>query len=207
MALFSSNCNTYYSVASAAVHGEAYHPDAKDDERCKVRIPTVTTCQLERMEGPDEETDELARTEVMSLMIEKGCPIVPDDKMKIVMQYNMTQYANANQEFSPEFLESKDRVSNCLQVGVDSNDVPLTIEAICNPTAEMTDLRTGKQVRSFNTIATSRLGVCDITHEKEPQVHEDARNVAAYNLEKNQKYKINPLDLDCAFTYLPRISA
>ena len=123
------------------------------------------------------------------------------------MDYKITQYSNSNQEFSAEVLESRDRVSNCLQVGVDSNDVPLTVEARCFPTSEMTHLKTGKRVRSFNMLATSRLGVCDIHHEQEPQVHEDARNVAAYNLEKNRGYKISPSDLDCTFTYHPRIHA
>lgn len=203
MALFSTNCREYYDVVTAAVHGEAVVPGS--DERCRVRFPSIATCHKKELENPDSPTDTMAREQALLLLREKGCPNIPDDVSKLEMRYKITQYSNPHQESSPQTLEDANRVSNCLAAGVDRDDVNSVITATCHPTQPMTDVRTGKSVTSYRMRTTSQLGVCDLRPEAEPQVLEDARKVAAFNLEKNRNYKIHPKDLDCTFSFIPGI--
>lgn len=211
MTLFSDNCVRYYDVARCAVYGTA-SVEGGTDARCSVAIPTINSCQTERMEHPDDLTDKKAREEAVKALTVKGCPNVPSDPSTLKMDYRVTQYSHSDREFSPEELLESGNVGNCSKVRNDVNDVTHTITASCTTFGDVTMLRdmSGNEVnramRSGRLKASARLGICDLREEAMPQAMEDLRNLAAHNLRTREKnaYDVDPRALECTFSMQPR---
>tara|TARA_B110001452_G_scaffold13868_2_gene11426 strand:+ start:59 stop:694 length:636 start_codon:yes stop_codon:yes gene_type:complete len=211
MTIFSGNCVRYYDVTRVAVHGEA-SVKGVDDESCSVSIPTINSCQRVRMEAPDEITDKRAREEVVKEMKMKGCSRIPEDMSELVMNYRMTQYSNAEREYSPEELLETGNVGNCSKVANNLNDVTHQVTAECYTFGEVTMIKNakGEDVNikgvSGRLKASARLGICDVREDAMPQAMEDLRNLAAHTLKKRETlaYDVAPQTLECTFSMQPR---
>lgn len=200
----SDNCKKYSDVASIAVSGYS-SVKGVNDERCRVRIPTITSCQRSNMETPDEVTQHMLLEESRKALKANGCESLPEKDEDLVMDYRIVQYSNDNREFSAEELIANGNVGNCSKVGNDPNDVTMTATARCHLNGPMTRLSDNKVVRSSQMSIYAQLGACDMTHEAEPQMMEDLKRVAAKNLETSRGYRIhNMSDMECNFDFLPR---
>lgn len=196
---FSPNCDAYTNFVSSVVSSEV-SVEGTDDPTCKVRVPTIMSCQNESMESPDAVTLAHIKNIARSKLSEKGCSL--DEETDLQVKHKMVQVGTREPEFSAEDLVSRGSVSNCHKVHNDMNEFNFIAQARAFPTASMTRVSDGAKVTTFKKGVTASLYACDVSEEAMPQVMEDLRKVAAHSY-KEQGYVVNPEDLELSASILP----
>lgn len=186
----SPDCAAYTDTITTLVTGTA--------EGCGiiVDLPPIFMCKKTNFEEIDEPTNAVMRTHARNEFVKKGCMVDPVLKLS-------TNMVGMKGDLSVEELAEREIASNCANVGNVVNEMSWRGIARCTPQYDMRESATGKTVRNNNMITYANLSVCDVSDAAMPQVEEDLRKVAAYNL-KQKGYEVDtPNNLACKYSILP----
>lgn len=195
--LRSSNCSAYTDHVSLLVTSTATVPGEED--KCTVHLPATFSCQTSAFEGPDEATAADIHARAATALDDKGC-----DASRMVVDAQTNLVGTQASEYTGEKLSTLGMASNCFVHGNDPNDATHIAKARCHPMYDMTDSK-GRTVRDYHMRISSSLATCDMSDEAMPQLMEDVRKVAAYNLSQSGYTLKRPEDLACDLGILPRI--
>lgn len=193
----SDNCSSYTDTVSLLVDSKVTVPGEED--RCTVSLPPTFSCQTKAFEAPDATTTKTLADLARTTLEERGCDA---NRMQL---HHVTNLIGAQAvEYSGAKLSELGMASNCYAHGNDPNDASHVVEARCYPMFDMTDAH-GRTVRDYHKRVIASLVACDVSDEAMPQLMEDTRKVAAYQLEQSGFTLQRPEDLACDVGVLPRL--
>ena len=193
----SSNCSAYTDHVSLLVTGSATVPG--DEERCTIDLPAHFSCQTSSFNTPDEVTLNNMREHATLAMQERSC-----DASAMTLDLHTNLMGTTASEYSGEKLSEFGMASNCFHHGNDPNDAMHIVKARCLPMYDMTNER-GETVRDYHMTVSASLAACDVSDPAMPQLMNDIRKVAAYNLSQTGYTLKRPEDLACDVAMLPRV--
>ena len=186
----SPNCNSYTSSVHTLVETSA---SAGGEERCKVDLPLVFSCQKSDFENVDEETASFLTKRGEEALKKMRC-----DTSDMRLSHHTTMVGAIEREFSARELSERGYASNC---HTREGDATHTVNARCTNQYDFT--YKGKRVRNSHATFSSTLAACDVSDKSMPQLYEDARKVAAHNARENGYIPERDSDFACTFSVLP----
>jgi hypothetical protein len=165
-----------------------------DPKRCTKEYQFLT-CQTQNFESAEGHLQQLVQDRADLAFSNMGC------SGRTHVDWKLNRVGAENADSTPEQLAQSGMASNCYRV--DTNDATHTATATCTPQYDMTDLSDGARVRNNSMTTRASLRLCDVSDAAMPQVQEDLRKLAAYNLAQQGFVVDNHKNLACQIMMLP----